>query len=215
MDVKVQLLMFSLLIIIIMLFSNKLYNNSNLIKSRGYFLLSIIILLVSLISVSLICKKLKLADFGFDDFGISQSTYTENDREQYNKTDFNNFLHTKSFVLILIFLFFYIFIKLLMMMIMGKGNIKDLENIEIVIYVLLAFFTPLLWLLREKENTIVNNKNGWYVLILFVITLFMVFVFRNKTKDFFDNSTYGYICPRNNFKDVLIEGSLICPKKIE
>ena len=106
MDNKVKLLMFSLLLIIIMLFSNKLYNNSNLIKSRGYFFLSIIILLANLISVSLIFKVLKLEIFGFNDNGISQSKYTENttDRDGYPKTTLKDVLDTKSFVLILIFL---------------------------------------------------------------------------------------------------------------
>lgn len=213
MDDKVKLLMFSLLLIIIMLFSNKLYNNSNLIKSRGYFFLSIIILLVILISVSLISKLSRLEIFGFGTNGISQSDYNQ---YPYNETTLKDVLNTKSFVLILIFLFFYIFIKLPFIMYYGKNNIKDLENIEIVIYVLLAFFTPLLWLLRMNKQPLVNKTNILYVLLLLVITLCMVVVlFRNETKDFFDNSTYGYICPRNNFKDVLIEGSLICPKKNE
>lgn len=94
----------------------------------------------------------------------------------------------------------------------GKDNIKDLENIEIVMYVVLSFFTPILWLIFINKKRLIKG-NILYVIILLILTLGMVLLFRNKTKYFFDNSKYGYICPRDKFKDVIIEGNLICPNK--
>lgn len=213
MEKKILWLIISFVITTIMLLSNKFYLNSDLIKSRGYFLLSIIILLVNLISVSLIFKVLKIGIIGFNDNGISQSKYDADDNANYTQTNLMDFFKTRSFVLILMSLFFYISLKVSFLIYDGKDNIKDLENIEIVMYVILAFFTPIVWFIMINEKKLINKSSVIYIIILLVLTSGMVFLFRNKTKQFFDNSKYGYICPRDKFKDVIIEGNLICPNK--
>ena len=114
-----------------MLLSNKLYKNSDLLLSRGYFLGSIAVLFIALIIVSLLFKGLKLEIVGFNDNGISQSKYHLEDTD-HSVTDLMDFFKTKSFVLILMSLFIYISAKVSFLMYGGKDNIKDLENIEIV-----------------------------------------------------------------------------------
>ena len=212
MEKEIVWLIISFVITALMLLSNKFYVNKELMKSRGYFLLSIIILLVNLISVSLIFKVLGI--FGFNNDGISQSNYRdEGNNGVYSRTNLIHFFQTKSFVFVLMSLFFYISLKVSFIMYDGKDNIKDLENIQIVIYILLAFFTPILWFIMINNKKLINKSNVIYLIILLFITSGMVLLFRNKTKQFFDNSKYGYICPRDKFKDVIIEGNLICPNK--
>ena len=174
----------SLLLVFLMTIFNKLHIPSNMATSRRYYVAYFIITLLIFIVFSFV-------------FNIFVTIESDN--------LINNIVTIQYFYLLITIISLYITSR--------SKDYADITNIVIfVITILVIIFNSF-----EKPE---DSKSYVQLLILLFIMIIMIiititnqFFKKNIMSNFFNMEKYGYLCPKNNFKDVVLgeTSHLICP----
>ena len=183
----------SLLLVFLMIIFSKFHTPSNMATSRGYYVLYFIITMaISIVFTGLMYFLFK---------------YNINDKMKL----LNNIITIQYFYLIVTIISLYITSK--------NKNYADITNIVIFVITILVIIIDFHRPSPGGGGNVLNSKDYFHIIILLIIITIMSIVtitdqfFKNKLYNFFDVKKYGYLCPKKNFKDVVLgETHLICPK---
>ena len=173
----------SLLLVFLMTIFNKLHIPSSMAISRLYYVYYFIITLLIFIVVSFVFNIIYKLD----------TTYLINN--------------------IVTIQYFYLLITIISLYITSRS--KDYADItNIVIFVI----TILVIIFNIKQSTDSDSYVqllilSFIMIIMIIITITNQFFKKNIMSNFFNMEKYGYLCPKKNFKDVVLgeTSHLICP----
>lgn len=173
----------SLLLVFLMTIFNKLHIPSNMAKSRLYYVAYFIITLVIFVVVSFVFKI-------------------------FVEIESDNLINN-----IVTIQYIYLLITIISLYITSRSkDYADITNIVIfVITILVIIFNS--FEKPESKSYVQLLILSFIMIIMIIITITNQFFKKNIMSNFFNMEKYGYLCPKNNFKDVVLgeTSHLICP----